>query len=192
MRKMKVFISVGVLAAACLLSVLPLLAQNTAKIPARDLLMPLKKALEAAGAPALTGTQETELNTLIKDFRSNKVPQTPSADMKAARLAYENAILSGDAVSAGKQITAIVDNNAARETARLNAIAKFAVTALSVLKTNPDQTKLLQKQFGDRGVVRIIESLAVGAGMKVGQGRMVGPGMGMFGGRMLGVRKPNS
>jgi hypothetical protein len=192
MRRMKVFVGVGVLAAACLVSVLPLLAQTTAKMPARDLLMPLKRALEVAGAPALTGTQETQLNTLIKDFRSNNAPQPPSAEVKAARRAYESAILSGDAVSAGKQITIIVDDNAARETARMNAMAKFAVTALSVLGTNADQTKLLQKQFGNQGVVRIIESVAGGPGIGGGRGRMGGPGIGMLGGRMMRVGKANS
>jgi len=174
MYKMKLIAS-GVLAAACILAVLPLVAQTAPNMPARDFLRPLKRALEAAGAPALTATQETQLNTLISDFRTSNTPQPPSSAVQAARLAYENAIVSGDLNGAGTQIKVLVDDRVSRENARMTAVAKFAISALSVLGTNPDQTKLLLKQFGNRGVVRMIESLAGGPGM--GNRRMGGPGM---------------
>jgi hypothetical protein len=185
-NKSKMILVSGILAAVCIAALLPLMAQTTAKMPARDLLMPLKRALEAAGAPVLTATQETQLNGLIAEFRTANAPQPPSAAKQAARLAYESAILAGDPVALAKQVGIIVSDDSALETARMTAIANFAITALKVLGNNSDQTKLLQKQFGNQGVVRIIESLVGGPGPGGARGRMGGPGMGFPGGAMQG------
>jgi len=181
---MKTLIGSGVLAAVCVIAVLPIMAQTTTNMPARDPLMPLKRALETAGAPALTAAQETQLNTLISGFRTANVPQQPTAAVQAARAAYESAIIGGDLSGAGTQIKVLVNERVARQTDTMTALAKFSITALGVLAANPDQTKLLLKQVGNRGVVRVLEALAGGPG--IGGGRMGGPGMAIPGPRMQG------
>jgi hypothetical protein len=187
MNRMKISIGSGVLAAVCMIALLPLQAQTTTNTPARDPLMPLKRALETAGAPALTATQETQLNTLIGEIRTANAPQRPTAAVQAARAAYESAIVGGDLTGAGTQIQFLVNDREKRETAAMTALARFSVTALGVLATNSDQTKLLLRQFGNQGVVRVLEVLAGRPGMGVGTGvRMGGPGMGITGPRMQG------
>jgi len=140
--------------------------------PARDTLGGLKRALQEAGAAALTSDQETALNTLIASFRENNRPQGPSTELQAARKAYNDAILAGNA-DAAKAAQAQVDSlitagSAARQQARIN----FQVAAIKIL-TGAQVTALVQK-FDEGRVVGLIGSLAGGPGGPRGFGHGFG------------------
>ena len=140
-----------------------------------DLLMPLKNALQNAGAAALSSDQETKIKTLITNFRAANPPAAPSADVQAARLAYDNAILAGQATAAAAQIPTLVANQTSQASGRMMADATFAIAAVQALGS--DQVTALVNRMGSGGVVRLIESLAGGPG---GMGRGIGPaGFGM-------------
>jgi hypothetical protein len=136
-----------------------------------DHLARLNRALTDAGAPALTTTQEQQLNALITTVRSSRQGRGPSPEVQAARTAYDNALLAGDTNTAVAQAAIIASAMTADMRARLEADANFVVQALNVLKSNGDQFGALQRSVGNAGVVRLISSLAGGPG-----GFMGGPG----------------
>jgi len=136
-----------------------------------DHLARLNRALTDAGAPALTTTQEQQLNALITTVRSSRQGRGPSPEVQAARTAYDNALLAGDTNTAVAQAAVIASAMTADMRTRLEADANFVVQALSVLKSNGDQFGALQRSVGNAGVVRLISSLAGGPG-----GFMGGPG----------------
>jgi Spy/CpxP family protein refolding chaperone len=144
--------------------------------PQRDALGGLKHALQEAGAAALTTDQETALNTLISSFRENNRPQGPGEEIKAARKAYDDAILAGNAdaaKAAQAQIDSLISAGAAtRQQARIN----FEVAAVKIL-TSAQVTSLVQK-FEEGRVVGLIGSLAGGPGGPRGFGPGGGPGFG--------------
>ncbi len=126
----------------------------------RDALGFLKRALSEAGAPALTSEQETQLNTLINDFRSS-LPTGPDEALKAARDAYSAALLAGDLTAAQAQATIIASRTSELSSARLQAATKFQIEALAALK-NGGQLDALRQKLGDERVVGLISSLAGG------------------------------
>ena len=91
-------IKAALLLCVVVMSVQLALAQGTR--PQRDALGGLKHALQEASAAALTSDQETALNTLISSFRENNRPTGPSTEIQAARKAYDDAILAGNADAA--------------------------------------------------------------------------------------------
>ncbi len=143
-----------------------------------DPLSRLANILERAGAPALTTDEQTQLTTLITNFRNANAPQPPSDAVKSAHQNLDNAVLSGDATGAAAQVTVIVSNQSAQTTARMQAQANFAIDVIKILRANGQIDPLL-KQFGDAGVVRMAMSLAAGpgwgAGMRQGALRMRPP-----------------
>lgn len=158
--------------------------------PQRDALGGLKHALQEAGAAALTADQETALNTLISSFRENNRPQGPSTELQAARKAYDDAILAGNAdaaKAAQAQIDGLISAGAAtRQQAHIN----FAVAAVKIL-TGAQVTALVQK-FEEGRVVGLISSLA-GGPFGPGGPRGFGPGGGPgFGGPGFGRRPDGS
>jgi hypothetical protein len=139
----------------------------------QDLLMPLKNALENAGAVALSSDQETKIGTLITNFHAANPPVTANADAQAARLKYDDAILAGQTAVASAQIPILVANQTSQASARMLANAAFAIAVVQSL--TPDQVSALAKRMGSGGFVRLVESLAGGPG---GMGRGLGMGRG--------------
>jgi hypothetical protein len=130
----------------------------------------LNRALADAGAPALSTTQEQQLNALITTARSSRQGRGPSAEVQAARTAYDNALLAGDTNTAVAQAAIIASATTADLRARLEADANFVVQALNVLKSNGDQIGALQRSIGNAGLLRLISSLAGGPGRGFGGG----------------------
>jgi hypothetical protein len=129
-----------------------------------DHLARLNRALTDAGAPALTTTQEQQLNALITTARSSRQGRGPSAEVQAARTAYDNALLAGDTNTAVAQAAIIASATTSDLRARLEADANFVVQALNVLKSNGDQIGALQRSIGNAGLLRLVSSLAGGPG----------------------------
>ncbi len=127
----------------------------------RDPIAFLKHAIGEAGAPALTTDQETQLNTLITNFK-NAQPTERDAALTAAREAYNGAVLAGDLAAAETQAALIVGRLAELNNARLRAEAKFEIDVLTLLK-NGGQLEPLIAKFGADDTLRIVGSL-------VGQG----------------------
>jgi Spy/CpxP family protein refolding chaperone len=140
----------------------------------RDALAPLKHALSDAGAPALTSTQETQLNALITAFRSAHQPQADTV-LQSAQRAYEAAILNGDNASAQAQADIIANETANISRTNLKDRAKLEIDALNVLKSNDDQVGFLLKRIGSSGLAHLLGSLA-GAGGPGPGGFRPGPG----------------
>ncbi|HZS09050.1 MAG TPA: hypothetical protein VFD58_29715 [Blastocatellia bacterium] len=138
---------------------------------ARDPLRGLKRALTEAGAAALTADQETQLNTLITNFR-NAQPTEPDAALEAARGAFEDAILAGDLAAAQAQATTIANRIAALKNAELQAEAQFEIAVLGLLRSGGQLDSLNQK-FGADRVLELVESLI---GHPYGEGPAVGTG----------------
>ena len=154
-----------------------LMAQPSPSTP-RDPLAPLKRALAAANAPALTTQQEDQLNSLITAFQAGRTQPGPDATIKAAQQAYDNAILAGDLATAQSQAGILANQITSHMTSRLQAETSFKVQVVNSLKTNGDQLNLLVQHFGADRVSRMLSMLA-------GFGRR-GPGPGFKGGRGFG------
>ena len=140
----------------------------------RDPLVGLKRALQEAGAAALTSPQETSLNALITAFRAaHQTHPTPGADVRNARTAYDNAILSQDGASAAAQAAIIASGQTANSLQRQTDLANFGIDVVKVLTSGGDQVAPLVTRFGSSGAVRLLLSLAGGPGF--GRGHF-GPG----------------
>ncbi len=139
--------------------------------PNPDLLGPLKNALQAAGAPALTPDQETGIKNLIANFRAANRPVPPDGNAQADRLKYDEAILTGDTAAVSAQISKMANHQFSQISARMNAEAAFTMAVAQVLTA--DQVNLLQKRMGSGGLVGMLQSLAGGPG---GPGRGAGRG----------------
>lgn len=138
-----------------------------------DILAPLKGALSAAGAPALTAQQEVQLRSIVSTYRRDNQPQ-PSTTLQSAHRAYDEAIVMGDLATAQSQAATIATQTAARIRSELQSQANFKIQVIMVLKTNDDQVGFLVKRFGSEGVSRILGALAGGGGPGGGPGP--GPG----------------
>ena len=135
----------------------------------------LKRVLNEAGATALTSDQETQLNTLITNFR-NAQPKDKDETLEAARTAYSNAIIAGDLAAAQAQAAIISGQQTAHLNARAQGIAKFQIDVLAVLKGG-GQLDVLRQKLGDERLVRMIGGLAGEGGPFFGGGRPeFGPG----------------
>jgi hypothetical protein len=156
-------------AAVVSLSAIAALAQT--QRPAFDPLRGLKHALETASAPALSSQQEEQLKTLVQQFRDSRKSKEPDATLGAARKAYQEAILAGDAATANAQAQTIANLAAAHSSENLKAEAGFAIQALTVIKGNQPQYDALVQKYGNSGVTQLVSGIA-------GGGRFGGPGRG--------------
>jgi len=154
----------------------------------RDPLAFLKRAITEANAPALTADEETQLTTLITNFRQAQ-PHGPNQQLLDARKAYNNAVLAGDLDTAQTQAGIISGLMAAQSRSGLTARAKFDTDALAALK-NGGQLDALAQKFGNQRVLMLIGSLAGHpfGGERFGGGRPgfspgggFGPGLGFAG-----------
>ena len=155
----------------------------------RDPLGFLKHAISQAGGPALTTQQETDLLALIESARPT--PPGPDDDLKLAHEAFATAVLAGDAATAQAQAAIIAARQAQFGATRLAAEAKFAVSAVGILKSGGQLSALLQASDQNR-VVGLVRSLLGpgGFGGPGGPGR--GPGGGPGGPGPGGPRRPPS
>jgi hypothetical protein len=177
---------VVVLLTLCIFAIIPAwaqirrMAQNTPGTQQqRDPLAFLKQALTKVGASALDSTQETELNTLITNFRNANKPSAPDAAEQAARHAYANAILAKDPTSATIAADNLASLLSARQRTMLEAEASFQIQALTYLHS--DQVAALQSKVGNNGILRVLQSLiepGFGPGM-MGRPAMSGQGFQM-------------
>src|SRR5262245_60940303 len=94
--------------------------------PQHDPLGFLKRAITEANAPALSTDQETQLTTLITNFRSAQ-PKGPDEALEAAHKALAAAILAGDLAAAQLQIETIKTKGSELSAARMQAMAKFQI-----------------------------------------------------------------
>jgi hypothetical protein len=130
----------------------------------------LKNALETAGAPALTSSQETAIQALLTDFRkAHRAPRKSAT--QTARAAYETAILNGDLSAAAAQAETIGVAEAADIVQRETDAAALAINLLSILKADAEQYNALIAKMGSSGVVRL--ALGIAGGPRGGPG---GPG----------------
>lgn len=132
----------------------------------RDPLRSLRRALTEADAPALTTEQETQLNTLITNFRA-ALPDEPDEMLEAARTAFNNAVLAGDLTAAQAQAQIIANRTAALANARLQAEAQFEIGVLAVLRSG-GQLDPLVARFGNDRLLGLVDSLI---GRSFGGGR---------------------
>ncbi len=160
--------------------------QQRPPMPPPDGVAQLNEALAAAGAPALAPAQESALRALIGEFRGAG-PKAPDAALAAARAAYENAILNGDAAAAANQARIIANAQAADMLERETDAALFAINALTILKADAAQYGALIAKLGENGLLRLVLNLAGGGpGGGPGRGARGGPGgPGGFGGARI-------
>src|SRR5262245_9327381 len=130
--KLPVRISIALLTLTCVAAsgVLMATAQQRSK---PEPLGFLKRAITEANAPALSADQETQLTTLLTDFRSAE-PKGPDETLQAAHKALNAAVLAGDLAAAQAQAAIIASKSSELNSARLQALAKFQIDFLNVLK----------------------------------------------------------
>ena len=144
--------------------------------PQFDPLGRLKQALQAASAQALSSAQEEQLTALIQQARDAHKSATPDPAFKAARDAFDAAILAGDQAAAATQAGILANLTAAATSDRLKEQAGYTIQALNVLKTNQAQIDALTQKFGATGVVHLLGSLFGGGPGFGGPGGPDGPG----------------
>ncbi len=134
----------------------------------RNPLIMLQNAIQRSGAPALSADQQTQLQTLIQNFRSAQ-PAGPDPNVQSAQQNFESAVLSGNASSATAAADILASATAADTPKHLEALATFDVQALNILQP---QASALKQQLGNGGFVALLSSLAGGPGMRGGIGGM--------------------
>ena len=161
-----VFVILGL----CLSAALPLSAQRRqgqriaqATQTARDPLVSLRRALNKAGATALSSAQEQQLNDLITSFKSERKAQGQDSALQSARKNYEAAILTGDVANATNAADELAKLLSTRLSARLEANASFRAKAYTVLQS--DQISALESSIGKNGLLRVLGSLIRSRGM---------------------------
>lgn len=114
----------------------------------------LQRALESAGAPALSDAQKEQLASLMQSLSEAFRPGGAEDDLGAAHKAYEDAVLSGDLGTAQAQAAFIATQMAERMNARLQAEADFKIKALEIL--TQEQVDALIQRFGTRGLFGLL------------------------------------
>jgi Spy/CpxP family protein refolding chaperone len=118
----------------------------------------LTRALNEAGAPALSAEQQTKLTGLFESLRS-AAPIEPDPTLATARAAYDAAVLAGDLKAAEAQAPILSARMAELNTSRMKARAKIQIEALSILKSGGQLDALLAK-FGEERVLGVLGPLS--------------------------------
>lgn len=108
----------------------------------RNPLAGLSRAINRAGAAALTSDQQAQLNTLIANYQA-ALPDEEDEALDTAREAYNDAILAGNLTAATAQAT-IIANRTALTGDRLQARAQFLIGVLAVLRSGGQLDALLK------------------------------------------------
>ncbi len=143
-------------------------AQNSTVAHQRDPLAFLQRAIEKSGAPALSGDQQNQLQSLIQTYRSARPSTGPDPAVLSARQNFETAVLSGNSANATAAADALASAMAANIPKHLEALATFEVQALGILQP---QVSALQQNLGNKGLLSLLGSLAGGPGMRGGRAR---------------------
>jgi hypothetical protein len=143
--------------------------------PRMNPLAPLQRALSAAGAAELSPEQETEIQSLMLQFRENHQRQFEATDLQSAHKAYEEAILNGDSGAAASQAALMANARIEEMVQRQIEVADFAINAIAILDPESGRADALIDQMGTRGFVRLITGLVnrparagFGAGLREG------------------------
>lgn len=132
----------------------------------------IKRALEEAGAPALSADQESQLAEIARAFHES-LPK-PDESLRDAHAALDNAVLAGDTGAAQAAANALAGLQSSQLSARLSAEAAARIQVLNVLKANDAQVTALVQRFGNEGLARLLGSVFGGPAGP----RRVGPGLG--------------
>jgi hypothetical protein len=117
----------------------------------------LNRALEDAGATALSSDQETQIQALLDSIRKTLVSQEPDAELQAALSAYQQAVLSGNLTGARSAATALAAKETQRSQTRLEQQADWIIQLTALLTA--DQLNKLIAKFETAGTFRILERL---------------------------------
>jgi hypothetical protein len=131
----------------------------------------LQMIIQKSGAPALTADQQSQLESLIQNYKATWKSEGPDPAIQSAHKNYENAVLSGDAAAAkaaADALAAAIANNLPR---RLEAKAAFEIQAQSILRPQIDA---MRQEVGNGGIAMILGSLSGGPGMHGMHPRMMG------------------
>jgi Spy/CpxP family protein refolding chaperone len=132
----------------------------------------LNRALTHADAGELTEAQEGLIIDLVAEHRQNRPQPDPEARNSGLMKAYADAILSGDPNNEIPEIAdQMAEQMAARTANHLVARANFQIGILNIL--TEDQIAALQIQYGEQGLLRLLNSR--GRGGKRGGGPRGGP-----------------
>ncbi len=118
----------------------------------------LNNALQRAGAPVLTSEEETQLKTLIQEFRNANKPQAPGGNLQSIRSQFNEAILNQDLAAAENLARLTVQAQSENSVAQLTARANFAMAVINMLRSNSQLEPLLE-WMGSNGVVQLALSL---------------------------------
>jgi hypothetical protein len=129
----------------------------------------LARALQQAGAPALTSDQTDQLKSLITTFRANQPKPGQDAAASKARSDLDNAILTGNTNGISGAATAVAAESSKNQYAQTVAEAYFAMSALAVLSA--DQVAALKTKVGASGLVSALRSLVGPLGLFQPMGR---------------------
>ncbi len=156
-----------ILAVSCLLLTIgsPLWAQGrrmqaqAGSASQRDPLAFLTRAIQNAGAPALTTAQQQQLQSLIQSYQAARQAVGSDPGVQSAQQSLDDAILSGNAANVSKAADTLAGALAPLQLKNLEVQANFEVQALAVLQ--PQVAALVQKD-GNAGLLRILRSLSGG------------------------------
>lgn len=124
---------------------------------AHDPVAKLNRALEGAGASALTAAQQEELLSRINEYKSTR-DTNANATLSAAKNEVEAAILAKNeaALSAASEIVA--GQIAAHAGEKIRELGRFGIQVLNIL--TPEQVEALRTKYGSTGLVHMLGSLA--------------------------------
>ncbi len=133
----------------------------------RDPLAMLERAIQKAGAPALSADQQSQLQSLIQNYRSTRSSMGPDPAVQSARQNFEAAVLSGNSANSTAAADALAGAMTANAPKHLEALAQFEVQAVGILQP---QLSALQQNLGNDRLLSLLGSLAGGPGMRAGMG----------------------
>ncbi len=140
------------------LSSVTLAAQDRSQ---RSPLRGLAGSLIRVGAPALTEEQVEQLGSLLSEFRESLgSADGPDGAIREAREAFQSAILSGDAATAGAQADVIASQTADLTRTRLENQAYLSIRVLEIL--SEEQIAAVLERMGTDGLSRLLGSLVPG------------------------------
>jgi hypothetical protein len=114
----------------------------------------LKHALNAAGAPDLNSEQEEQLRALLSESRQTQRDERPGTEVREARHAYRDAVLSSDNAAAQLQAEILASQIAAGTASKLENEASLKIQILNTL--TQDQVDAVLQQSGTAGLFHLL------------------------------------
>jgi hypothetical protein len=132
----------------------------------RNPLIFLERAIQKSGAPTLTSDQQSQLESLIRNYRSAQKTTGRDPAVQSAGRNLESAVLSGNSANATTAADALARALASDLPKHLEARANFEAQAFGILRP---QATALQQNIGNRGMLALLGSLAGGPGINAGR-----------------------